>query len=147
MAVYFQLWAAYYRAPSTNNLCHTSICTALIHSSRKAFWIILIVSVEECSNLTQNLMQMHCSTCSVILNKDSHPCSLNGISSPHWLVQWSRHCSHMRIPVHFPWLPGYIDVAQTVLIILTMAGLFLDRPHSYHMCQQFYSDYWKYMFI
>ena len=27
-------------------------------------------------------------------------------------------------PVHSPWLPGYIDVAQTVLVILTMAGLF-----------------------
>ena len=27
-----------------------------------------------------------------------------------------------------PWLPGYLDVAQTILIILTMAGLFLDRP-------------------
>ena len=35
----------------------------------------------------------------------------------------------MRIPVHPPWLPGYIDVMQTVLITLTMAGLFLDRPH------------------
>ena len=27
-----------------------------------AFWIIQIVSVEECSSLTQNLMQIHCST-------------------------------------------------------------------------------------
>ena len=34
----------------------------------------------------------------------------------------------MCIPVHSPWLPGYIDV-QIVLVILTMAGLFLDRPH------------------
>ena len=34
----------------------------------------------------------------------------------------------MRIPVHSPWLPGYIDVAQTVLVILTMGGLFPDRP-------------------
>ena len=31
-------------------------------------------------------------------------------------------------PVHSPWLPGYINVAQTVLVLLTMAGLFLDRP-------------------
>ena len=43
----------------------------------------------------------------------------------HWLVQWSRHCSCMHIPVHSPWLPGYIDVVQTV--ILTVAGLFPDR--------------------
>ena len=39
----------------------------------------------------------------------------------------------MRIPVHSPWLPGYIDVVtKTILIILTMAGLFLDRSHMYH---------------
>ena len=37
----------------------------------------------------------------------------------------------MRIPVHSPWLSGYIDVAQTVLIILTVAGLFRDRPGIY----------------
>ena len=35
---------------------------------------------------------------------------------PPWLVQWSRH-----------WLPGYIDVVQTIFIVLTMVGLFLDR--------------------
>ena len=34
----------------------------------------------------------------------------------------------MSIPVHFPWLPGYIDVMQTVLLMLTMTGLFPDRP-------------------
>ena len=46
----------------------------------------------------------------------------------HWLVQWSRHCAHMCIPVHSPWLLGYIDAMNTVLLILTMAGLFPDRP-------------------
>ena len=46
-----------------------------------------------------------------------------------WLVQWSHHCSCMRIPVHSPGLPDYIDVVQTVLVILTMAGLLPDRPH------------------
>ena len=35
----------------------------------------------------------------------------------------------MCIPAHCPWLPGYTDVAQTLLIILTMVGLFPDRPH------------------
>ena len=44
---------------------------------------------------------------------------------------WARvhisHCSHMYILVHSPWLPGYIDVTQTTLIILTMAALFPDR--------------------
>ena len=33
-----------------------------------AFRISQIVSVEEFSSLTQNLMQIHCSTCSVIVN-------------------------------------------------------------------------------
>ena len=33
----------------------------------------------------------------------------------------------MDIPVLSPCLPGYIDVAQSILIILTMTGLFLDR--------------------
>ena len=96
-----------------------------------AFWIIQIVSVEECSSLTQNLMQIRCSTHSVILNAVAtlYTCSLKWIFCSHWLVQWSRHCSHMHIPVHSPWLPGYIDVVQTILIILMMAGLFLDRPH------------------
>ena len=36
----------------------------------------------------------------------------------------------MRIPVHSPWLLGYIDVMQAILIILTMAGLFPDRPYN-----------------
>ena len=35
----------------------------------------------------------------------------------------------MYIAVHSPWLPGYIDVAQTILVLLPMAGLFPDRPH------------------
>lgn len=34
----------------------------------------------------------------------------------------------MRVPVPSPWLPGYIDVVQTVLVMLTMAGFFQDRP-------------------
>ena len=67
---------------------------------------------------------------SVILNTmaTQSTCSLNSVYRPHWLVQWSRHCSHTCIPVHSPWLPGYIDVMQTILITLTMAGLFLDTP-------------------
>ena len=35
----------------------------------------------------------------------------------------------MCIPMHSPWLPGYIDVTQTALTILIMAGLFPDKPH------------------
>ena len=33
----------------------------------------------------------------------------------------------MCILVHSPWLPGYIDITQTILAILTVAGLFPDR--------------------
>ena len=49
---------------------------------------------------------------------------------PHWPVQGSRHCSHLHISLHAPWLPGHINVMQTVLIMLTMAGLFPGRPHN-----------------
>ena len=48
----------------------------------------------------------------------------------HMLTQWchcpplpgkmSHHCSHMYIPVHSPWLPSYIDVMQTIIVMLTM---------------------------
>ena len=90
------------------------------------FWIIWIVSMEECSSLRQNLMQIHCSTCSVILNVmvTQYTCSLNGICCPHWLVQWSHHCPHMCIPAHSLRLPGYVDIPQTILVILAMAGPF-----------------------
>ena len=96
-----------------------------------AFWIIQIVSTEECSSLTQNLMLIHCSTCPSILNATDtqNTCSLNSIYRPHWLVQWKHHCSHMRILVYSPGLSGYIDVAQTVPVILTMAGIF-SRQNS-----------------
>ena len=126
--------------PSLKHLCHTFIYAALIASSLKAFWFIWIVSTEECSGLTQNLMQTHSSTHSVILNARATQCtcSLNGMYHPHWLVQWSHHCSRMHIPFHFLWLSGYMDVMQTLLIILTMAGLFLDRPHIHlpHFSEQ-----------
>ena len=85
-----------------------------------ASWIIQIVSVKECSSLTQNLMQMHCSTHSVLLNvmATQYTRSPNSVYRPHRLVQWSHHCSHTCIPVHTPWLPGYTDVlfTQTVLV-------------------------------
>ena len=102
-----------------------------------AFWIIQIVSTEECSSLMQNLMQICCSARSVILNvmATQYTCSLNGIYCPHWLAQWSCQCSHMCIPVHSPWLPGYMDVTQTILIILIMAGLFPDRPRIFDFSQ------------
>ena len=88
-----------------------------------------IVSTEECSILMQNLMQIHCSTQSLCMWQphSTHAHAMASIA-PHWPVQWSHHWSHLHIPVHAPWLPVYINVTQTVLIILTMAGLFPDRP-------------------
>ena len=91
-----------------------------------AFWIIQVLSTGECWSLMQNWMQIRCSTHLVILNATAtqYTCSLSGVYHPHWLVQWSCHCSHLCIAVHSPWLPGYVDVTQTILIILTMVRLF-----------------------
>ena len=77
-----------------------------------AFWSTPVVSVEECAS--KKLMQIHCSTSSVIVNAmaTQYTCSLSGIYRPHWRVQRSGHCSCMCIPVHSPWLPGYIDVTN-----------------------------------
>ena len=74
--------------PSLNHLCHMFICTALVASSLKTFWIIWILSAEECSSLMQNLMQIHHSPRSVILNvmATQYTCSLSGAYWPHWLV-------------------------------------------------------------
>ena len=101
----------------------------------EAFWIVETVSMEECSSIMQNLIQIHCCTCSVILNvmATRYTCSLHGIYPHNWLVQCSHHCSRMHIPGHSPWLLGYIDVAQTILVILTMVGLFPDRPHIWNL--------------
>ena len=58
----------------------------------------------------------------------------------HMLTQWhlpppltNTLISSMHIPVHYPWLPGYIHVVQTILVILTMAGLFLNNPHIFFL--------------
>ena len=58
-----------------------------------AFWIIQIVSTEDCLSLTQNLMQIPSCTCSVILNKmvPQYKCSPTGIYHSH-SVQWSCRC-------------------------------------------------------
>ena len=45
-----------------------------------AFWIIPILSAEECSSLMQNLMQVRCSAYSVILKCDGY--------TVHMLTQW-----------------------------------------------------------
>ena len=49
-----------------------------------AFWIIPGVSMEGCSSLMQNLVQIRCSAGSVILNVTAtqYTCSLNGVCYP-----------------------------------------------------------------
>ena len=61
------------------------------------------------------------------------------------LPQWSRHCSHMHSPVHSPWLPGYISIAQTVLIVLIMTGLFPDRTRTIYYILNMYFIYLIYV--
>ena len=98
----------------------------------KSLLIIWLVSMEECWSLMQSMMQMHWSTCSVILNAmaTQYTCSLNGVYHPHWLVQWSHHYSHMHSsPLS---LAARLHRCHAnVPIILTVAGLFLDRPHMF----------------
>ena len=69
---------------SAQDLMHYQVCChdeAANHQVpiAAAFYIIPIVSAEEYSNLTQNLIQNHCSTHSVIL-RDDH--------TVHMLIQW-----------------------------------------------------------
>ena len=45
-----------------------------------------------------------------------YTCSLNSIHCPYSEVI----IVHIHIPVHSPWLPGYISVMQTILVILTI---------------------------
>ena len=56
----------------------------------EAFWITWTVSVEKCSSLMQNFMQICYYTCSVILNVTAiqYTCLLNSVYHPHWLEQW-----------------------------------------------------------
>ena len=84
-------------------------------------------------SLMQNLMQIHCSTYSVILNVTAtqYTCSLKGFYHPHWLVQWSHYCVYMHIPVHTLLSCQFTSMSSKPLLMLTMAGLSSDRPHLY----------------
>ena len=95
-----------------------------------AFWIIQIVSAEECSSLSKiwcRLVALFAQ--SFWMQWPYSTFSVNKVYCPHWVVQWSHHCSCMHIPVHSPWLSGYTDGLQTILVILTIVGLFPDKPY------------------
>ena len=97
-------------------------CGLLNHPN--SFW-------EECSSLTQNFADLLLYVLILNATATQCTCSHNDVYCPHWLIQWSHHCSCVHIPVHSPWLPGYTEVTQTILIILpvTMARVFSDRPY------------------
>ena len=99
-----------------------------------AFWIIWKVSTQESPSLTQNMTQICCCTVTVILNVTAtkYTYSLNSVYCPHWLGQWSHLCSHEHSSL-LSLATRLADAAQTVLVILTMAELFLDRPHIYSL--------------
>ena len=67
---------------------------------------------------------------SVILNvrATQYMYSINCVYCPHWLVEWSLPLSCLHVLVHSPWLSGYINVTQTILIMLIMVGFLQDRP-------------------
>ena len=114
-----------------------------------AFWIIQIVSTQECSSLMQNLMQIRCSTYSVTLNAMATQCtcSLNSIYHPHWRVQWSHRCSRVCIPVHCPWLPGCIDVLWLLAFPKTNITFereeILDHPWNSGKCDRAADGDWE----
>ena len=91
--------------------------------------MIRIVSVEECSSLTQNLMHVCYFAHSVILNAmtTQSTCSLNGIYRPHLLVSTVKslfthaHSSPLSLAARLLWC------LRTILVILIMARLFPDR--------------------
>ena len=74
----------------------------------------------------------------------------------HMLTQWhlppprtSAVKSSLFMPGHsspLPQLPGYIYVTPTVLVVLTMAGLFLGRPHVIHLTKTSGVPKWDYVF-
>ena len=59
-----------------------------------AFWIMWVVSMDECPSLTKELMQICCSTHSVVLNVTAtqYTCSVNSAYHLHWVAQWSHCC-------------------------------------------------------
>ena len=94
-----------------------------------AFWIIQsfhggpfeLNAKSDANALLYSFSHFECNGHTVQTLTQQHP-------PPHWLIQWSCHCSRMGIPIHSQ-LPCCTDVAKTLLIILTTAGIFSDRPH------------------
>ena len=73
-------------------------------------------------------MQIHCSTHSDILTVTAtqNTCSLNGSTAP--TDQYSEVDNVHACSYQSTLLGCGLDVVQTLLIVLTVSGLFLDRP-------------------
>ena len=104
-------------AVSPKNVMHEQVhsCGLLYHPDSFCGGMFKLNAKYDADSLLSSL---------IILNVmvTQYTCSLRGVYHPHWLVQRSHHCSCTYIPFHSPRLPGYINVVQTVLIILTMIG-------------------------
>ena len=68
-----------------------------------------------------------CPTHSVILNETVHMLTQRLLWPPLTSTVKSSLVTHVHSSPLSSWLPGYVDVTQTILIILTMVGLFPDR--------------------
>ena len=121
--------------PSLKHLCHAFLCcthcivpeSLLNHPNSFRGGMLKFNAKFDANSLLYLLSHFECD------DDTAHMLTQLRLSPhPHWPVQWSRHYSCMRIPVHSPWLPGYTSVAQTVLVICTKVGLFLDRLHIYY---------------
>ena len=93
------------------------------------FWIIQIVSTEECSSFMQNLMQICCSTRSVIFEYDSHTvhmftqlCLLPPLTSTVKLSLFTHAHSRPLLATRIHWYHANYS------LILTMVKFFQDRP-------------------
>ena len=115
--------------PSLKHLCHTFICAALIfiperllnHPNSFCGGMFKPNAKFDTDSLLYSLSHFECDDHTVPLL--TQLCLLSPLTSA---VKLSLFI--ICIPVHSPWLPGYIDVSQIILIILRMAGLFPDRP-------------------
>ena len=102
-----------------------------------ALWIIWILSGGECSSLKQNLMQIYCSTCSVILNVTSTPYTCSQQCLPPPLTSTVKlslfkhaHSSPLSLAARLH------RCHANHSCILTMAVLF-----SGHTCRYIYPDW------
>ena len=82
-----------------------------LNANFDAYSLLYLLSHLECDNLTVHMLTQWCLP----------PALTSTVKSSF---------SHMHIPVLSPWLPGYIDVVQDILVILTMAGLFPGRSEK-----------------